>query len=361
MSFQNLEDTSRERVLLIYTEVLEYRIPFFAALGEKVDLTVTHSGRRMTDGSVGFREIVLPRSRLWRFHYQDGLREIIQKSKFDTVIFFMDLAWISTVCAFLFPPDRTRRVIWGLWRTGRRVPDMFRVWIARKADFNIFYSEGAAKDFLAQGVAPELISVASNTFRVARPSRNVNSHRDSILVVGSFNPRKRNDITLAAFLEAAGTAPVRLVFVGDGPERNRIELLARQSRLARQIEFHQACHDEEVLRGFYDRAICSVSHGQAGLSVLQSFAYGVPFITSRGAISGGEIENILPLENGCLTDGTQSGLVDALRGLIRNPGKAEALGWAALQHYRTRASIDRMVGGFTQAIGQKTASCRRDD
>lgn len=356
MSFQNLEDASRQSVLLIYTEILEYRIPFFAALGEKVDLTVTHSGRRRTDGSAGFREVVLPRIRFWRFYYQIGLREIIQKNQFDTVVFFMDIAWLSTVCAFLLPPKDTRRVIWGLWRTGRRVPDMFRVWIARKADFNIFYSEGAAKDFVALGVPPELVSVANNTFRVDRPARNTNSHRDSILVVGSFNARKRNDITLAAFVEAADGAPIRLVFVGDGPDRKRIELLARQSQLSSQIEFYPACHDEDMLRRFYDRAICSVSHGQAGLSVLQSFAYGVPFITSHGAISGGEIENILPLENGYLTDGTQSGLVDALRGLIRNPDKAEALGWAALEHYQTRASVDRMVGGFTKTIRQTLVS-----
>ena len=360
MTFQNTEG-DREKVLVIYTEILEYRIPFFSALGEKVDLTVTHSGRRTTDGSAGFREIVLPRIQFGRIYYQKGLRELIKNSQFNTVVFFMDISWISTVCAFLFPPDRTRRVIWGLWRTGRRLPDLFRVRLARKADFNIFYGEGAANDFLAQGVARQLVSVAKNTVRVDRPSRNENSHRDSILVVGSFNARKRNDITLAAFLEVAGTAPIRLVFVGDGPEKKRIELLARESRLSNQIEFYPACHDEETLRRFYDQAICSVSHGQAGLSVLQSFAYGVPFVTSRGAISGGEIENILPLENGCLTDGTQTGLVDALRGLIRNPGRAEALGWAALEHYQSRASIERMVGGFTQAIDRKSASCEPND
>lgn len=347
----------REKVLVIYTELLEYRIPFFSALGETIDLTVTHSGRRMTDGSSGFREIVLPRVRAGRLHYQKGLRELIRKNHYGTVIAFMDIAWISTVCAFLFPPYPTRRVTWGLWRTGRRLPDMFRVWLARKADFNIFYSKGAAKDFIAQGVAQDRVSVATNTVRVDRPSRNVISHRDSILVVGSFNARKRHDITLAAFFEVAGAAPIRLVFVGDGPDKARIELLARESQLSSQVEFHPACHDEDLLRRFYDRAICSVSHGQAGLSVLQSFAYGVPFITSRGAISGGEVENILPLENGCLTDGTQAGLVNALQGLIQNPAKAEAFGWAALEHYRSRASVDCMVGGFTQAIGAKSVLC----
>lgn len=348
-------------MLLIYTEMLAYRVPFFAALGEKVDLTVTHSGSRMTDGNGGFREVVLPQIKFWRFRYQRGLREVIRNGQFDAVVFFMDIAWISTVQAFLALPARMRRVTWGLWRTGRRLPDLFRIWIARKADCNIFYSEGAANDFLSQGVPPDSISVANNTFRVNRPSRNESSHRDCILVVGSFNARKRNDITLAAFVEAVGSAPVRLVFVGDGPDRDRIQTLARQSRLAGQIEFHPACHDEEVLRGFYDRAICSVSEGQAGLSVLQSFAFGVPFITSRGAISGGEIENIRPRENGCLTDGTQSGLVEALRELIQSPGKVETLGRAALEHYQSRASIERMVGGFSEAIGENAATCEPID
>lgn len=350
MTDQKITFGKKKRVLLIYTVALEYRIPFFSVLGEQVELTVSHSGQRMTDGCAGFNELILSCHRFWRFQFQKDLRGIIKEREFDAIIFFMDISWASTVLNFLFPPIRTRRIIWGLWRTGSLLPDIVRVWLAKKAEFNVFYSQGAARDFVRLGVPFRRISVANNTFRVVSPHRNESSVRDSIIVVGSFNARKRNDVTLSAFIASAAQSSIRLVFIGDGPEKEHIESIARQSSLASQIEFHAACHDEAILHAFYDRAICSVSNSQAGLSVLQSFAFGVPFVTSRDAISGGEIENIKHLENGWLTDGSQEGLTEALKSLIDNPDLASSLGRSALNYYRSFASIEHMVAGMMRAI-----------
>lgn len=346
------EQTSRPRVLIVYGDLLEYRVPIFDALGDFCDLTVSHSGRRLTDGNAKFIETILPRYRIGRLHYQHGLRQLIRNGGFDTVIYFMDLAWPATVFNFLWPPRPVRRVIWGLWRTGRTLPDMVRVWLARRADHNVFYSSGAAEDFIACGVPRGHVAVARNTVRIDNPGRNETSERNTILVVGSFNPRKQNDITLAAFLAicAKMEKPIRLVFVGEGSQLKYIRSLAEQSDFPDRIDFYPACHEEDVLRHYYDRAVCSVSHGQAGLSVLQSFAYGVPFVTREGAISGGEIENIVSGVNGFVTSGSQSDLETVLKRLIDNPEEADAMGRAALEYYTTRASTSHMVRGFIEAI-----------
>lgn len=346
------DSETRPRVLIVYGDLLDYRVPIFSMLGEACELTVTHSGSRMTDGKAGFTEIILPRHRFLRFHIQRGLRNIISNNSFDTIIYFMDISWLATVFNFLLPPRPARRVIWGLWRTGRPLADASRLWLAKQADHNVFYSNGAAEDFIACGLPPGNISVARNTVRIDTIARNETTLRDTILVVGSFNARKENDVTLAAFETVAQTvkASVRLVFVGSGDDLGKIKALAAKSSVADRIEFHPACHDEQTLREFYDRAICSVSHGQAGLSVLQSFAYGVPFVTREGAISGGEIENIEHGVNGILTSGSQTNLEMALRRLIENPSEARAMGRAALDYYRTRANAARMVDGFLVAI-----------
>lgn len=345
-------EQKRLRVLIVYGELLEYRIPIFEKLGEKVDLTVTHSGKQMTNNDFGFKEVVLPLTKFWRFKYQFGLREIVRNGRFDTVVFFMDISWLSTVLNFLVPPSSIRRVTWGLWRTGKQLPDVIRIWLSKAADSNIFYSTEAAQDFFACGLSQNRISVARNTVRVDNPGRNNDSVRDSILIVGSFDPRKRNDVTISAFSNTAAriNVPVRLVFVGAGEQLEEIKLLASNSPLRDQIEFFPQTHDVGTLRNFYDRAICVVSYGQAGLSVLQSFAFGVPFITSENAISGGEIENIQHKSNGFLVRDTQEHLEEIIEELLSNPAMADSMGVAALNYYISHASASHMVSGFMNAI-----------
>ena len=93
-----------------------------------------------------------------------------------------------------------------------------------------------------------------------------------------------------------------------------------------------------------------MSYGQAGLSVLQSFGHGVPFITSKGAISGGEIENIIPHQTGFLCDLSQESLTDTFVSLCNYPARTEQLGYDALHYYQTYSSAQVMVAGFSEAI-----------
>jgi glycosyltransferase involved in cell wall biosynthesis len=342
----------RKRVLIAYTEMLEYRVAVFESLSAHYDVTVVHSGRRLTEDDRGFDELIIPLVPVWRLRFQPRLRKLIRTGNYDAVIFFMDVAWLDIMLAFLFPPYQGRRITWGLWRTGRTIADVVRFALARLADCNVFYSRDAAEDFMAAGLPAEKISVAVNSFHVREPGRNPTSLRDSILVVGSFNPRKQNDVTVAAFAAVAARIPskVRLVFVGQGADLARIEMLSTGTEVANRIEFHPATHQDEELRYFYDRALCSVSFGQAGLSVLQSFAYGVPFVTRSDAITGGERENIVHGQNGMLCDNSQASLEEALERLVTDTEYARRLGAGALAHYIEKASVRHMISGFILAL-----------
>ncbi len=342
----------RLRVLIAYTELLEYRVAVLERLSRHYELTVSHSGPPMTTNDCGFSEVVLPCRRLGRLRFQPSLRRLVRSGTYDAVIFFMDIAWFDILILFLFPPRRSRRITWGLWRTKSKIGNAVRLALARMADCNVFYSHGAADDFRSLGLSRDQIAVAVNSVHVRNPGRNALSVRDSILVVGSFNPRKQNDVTIAAFAAVLSRIkrPVRLVFVGSGIERSRIEGLASASSANAFIEFHDALYDDEDLRGYYDRALCSVSFGQAGLSVLQSFAFGVPFVTRVDAITGGELENIQHGQNGLLCENSQVSLETAIERLIADADFARRLGENALVHYQERASVDHMVAGFVRAI-----------
>jgi glycosyltransferase involved in cell wall biosynthesis len=180
----------------------------------------------------------------------------------------------------------------------------------------------------------------------------VNSDRDSILVIGAFNLRKRNDVVVRAFngISQLLERPIRLVFVGDGSDRNRIIELARAQEFCERIEFYPYDVNAIALSSYYSKAICSVSFGQAGLSVLQSFGYGVPFVTMRNAISGGEIENISHDVNGCLCEPDQSSLEYYLLKLCSDPEYSAKLGLNALRFYLNHASVAAMISSFQRAI-----------
>ena len=252
---------------------------------------------------------------------------------------------------FLQMQGHHRRIIWGLWRTGNSAADFARVRLARLADANVFYSSRAADDFESAGVGGDRIWVARNTVRVDHARRVQSAKRNTLLCVGSFDARKQNDATVSAFHAILPNLPsdIQLVFVGDGSDKQRIIALASKPGLEDRVEFHPGTSDPEILRRHYDSAICSVSFGQAGLSVLQSFAYGVPYITKTNAISGGEIENVRDGFNGLLCT-SEEFLQKALLTACVTPGLADRLGRNAFTYYSQNATVEHMANGFIGAI-----------
>jgi len=70
---------------------------------------------------------------------------------------------------------------------------------------------------------------------------------------------------------------VFLVFVGDGPEKKRLEMLAFSVGIS--YKFWGACFDEEVVAKLYKASDLTVSPGKVGLTAIHSMAYGTPVIS----------------------------------------------------------------------------------
>lgn len=343
--------TERKKVLFCYVDFHHYRVPIWQELAKQYDVTVLHASAPQTDGSE-FREISVPPWKWWRFRYQPGLLREVRSGDYDAVIFLFDVAWISSLLGFFFCPARSRRITWGFWMTGSGLANRARVWFAKRADGNVFYAAGAARDFLKAGVSCRKIWIARNTVLVDPAERAKTPQRDTLLFLGSFNTRKGNDVAIAAFDAACEQIPdhISFVLVGDGPAKAAAEAQAAALPNAHRIKFHPGTLDDDKVRAYYAKALASISFGQAGLSVLHSFGHGVPFVTKQGAISGGESENIITGQTGVVCSPSREGLRDVLVKLCVETDYADTLGCEALGYYSTKASVQAMTAGFAGAV-----------
>lgn len=111
------------------------------------------------------------------------------------------------------------------------------------------------------------------------------------LIVSSLVPYKRIDIAI----EACNSTGDRLLIVGEGPDRSRLQRLAGPT-----VEFLGRKDDEE-LRDLYTHARAVIFPGleDFGLVPLEAQACGTPVIAYRG---GGALETVKEGETGCFFD-----------------------------------------------------------
>lgn len=345
----------RKRVLIVFDNFHHYRMDLCEYLGQNLELTIVHASRPHASSEASFQEISIPARRFLKFRYQPGLLPLVRKGDFDAVIYMFDVAWVSTALAFLLAPRKVKRIIWGFWLTKSEVANKVRAWFAYRADENVFYSTSAAKDFRSLGIPAEKLWVARNSVKVEMGIRPSQPPRRNVLFLGSFNGRKRNDVAVMAFDSICDKLPadIQFVLVGDGSAKADVMQLAKSLKNADRFVFKKGTIDEGEIQQLYRNAIVSVSFGQAGLSVLQSLGYGVPFISSVGAISGGEIENIRNGETGILCEPTEASLSKAFLKFCSDPVFSEQMGQSAHQYYKSRCTIEKMASGFLDAIDGK--------
>ena len=340
------------KIAIIYGPLLHYRVALFDAIGQRYDLTVFTTKFEGVDIDYKFIVEVVPVSRLGPFRFQPGLRRRLRQGRFDVCISFLDVGHLDTLAA-IFRPVSPRTFSWGVWLTGTRIADLLRVVAMKRCEANLVYCHQKMEELLAYGVPANTLYVAHNTVKVAEvlPAA-LTDERDLILFVGSFNARKGLDRLLCIFAETMPRLPegIRLVLVGDGPERLRLEELANDLRLGERLMMPGRVTDPGDLMDLYARALVSVSLNQAGLSVLQSMGYGVPFLTIRDSVSGGETLNIIDGSTGFVVDDNNDAVSAALESLACDPALALRMGASAREHYLRYATIENYAQGFFDAI-----------
>jgi phosphatidylinositol alpha-1,6-mannosyltransferase len=132
----------------------------------------------------------------------------------------------------------------------------------------------------------------------------------------------------------------RLVVVGEGDDRERLEGKARRLDVAGSVDFRGFVPDAE-LDALYGscRALVLPSRGEGfGLVYLEAMRHGRPCVAALGGPAEEIFEDSV---SGLLVDpGDPEELHAALAGLLESPALADRLGRAALETYRERHSME---------------------
>lgn len=135
---------------------------------------------------------------------------------------------------------------------------------------------------------------------------------------------------LSTLLRAVAMIPeCRLLIVGDGPERSKLEGLARSLGMEERVTFlGWLSRNEDVFQAIQTARIFVMNSLSEGgpRSVLEAMACGMPVIATNVGIVPDVIRDG---ENGVITDGTPGDLAEKIRYLLQDDAFREKIGSAA--------------------------------
>lgn len=343
----------KKNILITYNFILHYRKPLFNLLSKDYNVTVLHSGKKTVSDQDLYSEIIVPVLKKGPLYLQKDLLKEVQNKKYDVIIALFDVRWIYTIYSIFQHNKSAKFILWGAWLTKNTFANKLRLFLTRKADASIFYTFSSMQDFINKGSNKNNLYVANNTFDVGGQIKSFeNDEKYRILFVGSLDKRKQNDVLIKAFSNITDIIPqhIQLTIIGDGTEKEILKNLVKELQLNDRISFTGRINNPNELKKYYSESILSASFGQAGLSVLQALGFGVPFLTKKNAITGGEITNVKDKYNGILCDDNIKSLEDSLIFAVNNIDIMRELGKNAYNYYSEFCTIENYALGFKDAI-----------
>jgi N-acetyl-alpha-D-glucosaminyl L-malate synthase BshA len=177
--------------------------------------------------------------------------------------------------------------------------------------------------------------------------------RPAVLVhVSNFRALKRVDDVVRIFAAVQKVRPAVLILVGDGPERSRVEALARQLCPAGRVVLVGKMQSFVEILQMADVFLMPSESESFGLAALEALSCGVPVVASR---VGGVPEVIPEGEVGYLAPvGDVTAMTDRVLRLLADPElharMCRAARAHALAHYQTGPAVDRYLALYRRLL-----------
>ena len=150
-------------------------------------------------------------------------------------------------------------------------------------------------------VIPNFITIKNGGRQVdANLRRRYSADDEPILChISNFRKVKRVEDVLRVFKRVNETIPSNLLFIGDGPERHKLEEMCREEGLCSRVHFIGKVRDTQQVLELSDLFILPSETESFGLAALEAMTFGVPVISSN---TGGIPEVNIHGETGFLSN-----------------------------------------------------------
>jgi glycosyltransferase involved in cell wall biosynthesis len=168
-------------------------------------------------------------------------------------------------------------------------------------------------------------------------------------IVAALRPEKNHQLFLRAAARVLNAVPgAFFLIVGDGPQRDELEALARLLEVSHAVRFLGTRNDVPDVLSLFD-VLALTSHVEANpVSILEAMAAAKPVVATRvgsvdRAVQDGSTGYLI-------SPGNEEELVARLVELLSNRVQATTMGRAGREFVVQHASIDRMVAGYEDLL-----------
>lgn len=247
-----------------------------------------------------------------------------------------------------------------------RQPDSYREKLksltAREADWWFAYTSLSVEKVLESGFPEDRITCVNNTVNVnkliewqksvttdelyaLRKALGLQGNNIGIFV-GSLYKDKRLEFLFSAADKLRKRLPdFELIIIGDGPRHKEVDIFVRSRQWACWVGAKHV--REKVLHILLGKVM--LNPGLVGLGILDSFALGIPMITTDCKIHSPEIAYLESGRNGIMTPDNVELYVDSVVSLLKDDQLRNKIASACIEDSH-RYSLENMVNNFCDGI-----------
>ncbi|GAB1470328.1 hypothetical protein MASR2M66_12050 [Chloroflexota bacterium] len=340
-----------------------YRVPFFDLLASHCESMSLFAGQArpeemITGGTTQLAHHVEAQNvhlfgGAFYLCYQKNLIRWLEDWNPDALIMEANPRYLASPSAVSWMHARGRKVLgWGLGAPILHgIKKKRRIRFIHQFDGLLAYSQRGADEYAALGFPREKIFVAHNSVSSApevHDDRPKTIDRMTILFVGRLQARKRVNSLLRACAEMENKP--RLIIIGDGPEREALETLAKE--IYPSAEFIGAKHGAE-LKPYFQQADLFVLPGTGGLAVQEAMSYGLPVIVAKG---DGTQDDLVRESNGWqIEPENYDALVSTMKDALSDIARLRKMGKESLRIVSEEINIEKMAEVFVKALNSINA------